>query len=184
MLVGEQQAPALHCVFSSACAAVGLPCGPDGPGLYIGSSAETAIYCVRTPLPARGAPASSPEGSAVPPSVAAAARQHPAAHLQRSSSAPPTAELHNTVPGGAEQQSTTATEVRPHSGGGPAAPVPDASINLQLDRSRWRCTGGAATGGKPAPWHQASLPATRLAVVITGALVDLLQVSIWAQLAA
>jgi hypothetical protein len=180
ILVGEQQAPALHCIFSSACAAAGLPVGPEGPQLLVGASAETAIYCIRVPTAARAAVAVLSVSSATLPavSVVCSSWQPSAATLERSCSAPLTAEPHDASPPAAAQQPAAGgDDSRPHSGGNPAATTSKGSANLQLDRSRWRGSRFAAAGGQLVQRRQAAEPgATCLAVVITGALVDLLTV--------
>lgn len=104
--------------------------------------------------------------------------QASAATLERSCSAPLTIEpCATSMPATAQQLSAGGEDSRPHSGGSPAATALKASANLQLDRSRWRGGGFAAAGGQLVQQRQGSEPeATCLAVVITGALVDLLQV--------
>lgn len=183
--VGEQQAPRLHCVFAAACVTAGLLTSPDGPQLYVGSSTETSIYCFRLPAPQR-AEGWAARGSAAAPAAAtlprkgqlAAVRAAEVATLQQSRSAPLIAEPQDAVqPDAAEQRAYATDDARPHSGGG--APAEASSISeLQLDRSRWR-GGGAAAGGQltQRQQQQPATPATALAVVITGAFVDLLQVT-------
>lgn len=186
--MGEQQAPRLHCVFAAACAAAGLPTGPDGPQLYVGSSTETAIYCIR--LPAAG----WAEGGSVAAPVAAllaalprkgqlaAVRATEAATLQRSRSAPLIAELQDAaepgcrVPGSFEQRADATGDARPRSSGGLAAAAACTAVAMQLDRSRWR--SGAGASAQPLQRQQPAGSATALAVMITGALVDLLQVTL------
>ena len=176
ILVGEQQAPALHCIFSSACTAAGLPIGPAGPRLYVGASAETAIYCIRMPTAAHTAQGSSSSSSALPPVVTAArgAWQASAATLERSCSAPLADEPRNALPPAVAQPPAAGNEdSRPHSGGNPAA-TSQGSATLQLDRSRWR---RGDFGGQLVQQRQVAEPeATPLTVVVTGALVDQLQV--------
>lgn len=181
LCIGEQQAPRLHCIFAAACAVVGLPTGPDGPRLHVSTSTETAIYCLRLPVRQTAAgeptlhqkvPTAAAEPFAVPRgSPLAALRASDAATLQRSHSAPPMADAEGAVQADAMQQDSVPDDTRPRSSGGAApSPIIASGAAVKLDRSRWR---GGAAGSQRQPLRQ---PETALAVVLTGALVDLLQV--------
>mmetsp|Transcript_16215 Transcript_16215/g.48572 ORF Transcript_16215/g.48572 Transcript_16215/m.48572 type:complete len:911 (+) Transcript_16215:746-3478(+) len=185
--VTERQAPRLHTLFAAACEAVGFQSARDaqtcrmgdtgdrgdsrddgapawGPRLYVLSSPETAVYCVRIPV-----------AEVTPPG-----HQRPQSHQPQQTSAlrvGASSPGEPTLATGATTEDEYSSELR-------STVLTSAAVNgatgVQLDRSRWR--GVLPRGGKPGP----SLPSAStsginkseamvVAVVVTGAAVDLLR---------